>query len=713
MPEPQQDTVRVKMPDGKMWNLPRVNLEKAKARGAVEIQAPTQPNTFRSATESLRGGMGLKPEGGVEDDLKQIGSGIKREFTHPIDSAKLLLEGLYKGQQDVFEKGTERFNKPGVMNKVTGAAQVAESGIPGVGPILSAAGEQAEKGDYAGMAGTMLPAAFGMAAETPIGARAGVAAADAAGNVVASPIREALGVSERAVAKAQAEHAAKMADVQLKNIQAENSAEAEHSAALKQAEEDHAKAVADTRGSNIEKQNAYQLKVQQLKEDHANKVAKIQREHKEEVSKMNREHEDAVSAFKNPGEETQSARSTQAQNKKDFSLGKGPMYQRVSGMADQLASTIPDLAKKVRETYNSRWGAWREAMGADTTGDFSAVQRAVKEAQDSLLGQPENIKIFNDILKEGENPVLAQASVFRGGGSGVDIKDLNSKYMSQASRNRIDQFMREVESSRQAEAGSPAVQVTELPIDDIRQYSTDLKSKMYGSYDPKIYKALKMVQDAAEGVVGDVAKSKGQYATWQRLKNDWSQMLTDFNSPQGALYKLNRAPHANARIEQLTGSNADNIIEAMGRYSKFNPDINGVGRLRSLVRQINELPSSAKAPVRPERIGPTQVPGEPNIPAAPKLKVEPEFKPPVKKEVTPQDVIPFDLPKFVEEAVTKRANKVGTAGHTLMAYWVIRDLFHGQMPSASMIAAPFVQAAIKRYLTSPGFLKKIETMVAQ
>lgn len=686
MPEPQQDTVRVKMPDGKMWNLPRVNLEKAKARGAVEVQAPegTLTKLGRGAALGAFSGAGI-PEtmNPVEDLGKSIAATPPPSFLESLDPTGGALTSAY-----------------GIGKGIVGAGKEAYTGVRDKDP------EQAAHGASSLFTRLLLLRGGKEAVETPIGEGAISKSGTAA-------VREALGVSERAVAKAQAEHAAKMADVQLKNIQAENSAEAEHSAALKQAEEDHTKAVADTRGSNIEKQNAYQLKVQQLKEDHANKVAKIQREHKEEISKMNREHEDAVSGFKNPGEETQSGRASSAQNKRDFSLGKGPMYQRVSGMADQIASTIPDLAKKVRETYNSRWGAWREAMGADTTGDFSAVQRAVKEAQDSLLGQPENIKIFNDILKEGENPVLAQASVFRGGGSGVDIKDLNSKYMSQASRNRIDQFMREVESSRQAEAGSPSAQVTELPIDDIRQYSTDLKSKMYGSYDPKIYKALKMVQDAAEGVVGDVAKSKGQYATWQRLKNDWSQMLTDFNSPQGALYKLNRAPHANARIEQLTGSNADNIIEAMGRYSKFNPDINGVGRLRSLVRQINELPSSAKAPVRPERSGPAQVPAEPNIPAAPKMKAEPEFKPPVKKQVTPEDVIPFDLPKFVEEAVTKRANKVGTAGHTLMAYWVIRDLFHGQMPSASMIAAPFVQAAIKRYLTSPGFLKKIEAMASK
>lgn len=128
--------------------------------------------------EGLRSSFGLKPEGGLSDDISQIGEGFKQMATHPLDSLSDLVGGAFQGQEDVAQKGITRMKSPGIINKITGGAQYLESGIPFAGPILSGAGERAEAGDYAGMAGEMAPLISGEPLEKGVrAARSGVASA--------------------------------------------------------------------------------------------------------------------------------------------------------------------------------------------------------------------------------------------------------------------------------------------------------------------------------------------------------------------------------------------------------------------------------------------------------------------------------------------------------------------------------------------------------
>jgi len=132
-----------------------------------------------------------------------------------------------------------------------------------------------------------------------------------------------------------------------------------------------------------------------------------------------------------------------------------------------------------------------------------------------------------------------------------------------------------------------------------------------------------------------------------------------------------------------------------------------------LMRQLRDMPTSAKPPERGELPTRPEARPEPALPGAPVPKDMPEFKAPQMKDVPVEQIVPFDLPKFVEERVNKRAEQIGMAGHTLLAYWVIRDIFHGQVPSPQMLAVPIVQHQIRRYLTSPRFIQKITSMAAQ
>lgn len=94
-----------------------------------------------------------------EDDplgaLKDLVSGTKTLAMHPGESAKLLYHGVTDPMQQTTEAGLARMKQPGIGNKVAGAAEYLEGGIPIVGPALAKAGHQFESGNVAGGAGTM------------------------------------------------------------------------------------------------------------------------------------------------------------------------------------------------------------------------------------------------------------------------------------------------------------------------------------------------------------------------------------------------------------------------------------------------------------------------------------------------------------------------------------------------------------------------------
>jgi tetratricopeptide (TPR) repeat protein len=533
-------------------------------------------------------------------------------------------------------------------------------------------------------------------------------------------LREVLGVPERAIERARAEHATKMAKVQLKNLQDHNTAIADYNKAMREAEAEHQKAVNETEGRNLQKEAAHKLKVEQIKEAHAAKLARDAEAYRNKVAELQRQHEQEISAFGRPGAETESGKATAAAvRRKTLTTAAprgGPVYQRLAGMADRIAEGVPKLQKAVRTTYDARWGAWRQAMG-DTEGNFTPVQAAVEEAEDSILkGSAENIAIFRNILREGEDPILAQAGVFKGG-RGLDVKDImGSRYMSEATKNRVLQSLEE--SGVEPETGRMPLGDVNLPIDDIRGYVTELQQKMYGGKFPSgdIWKALEHVKKAGEAEIERAIKVKNpeQLPVYNKLKSDWSQFLGDFYDREGALAKLGNSVNSDTRINLLKGAEGARVIDAMGRYAKFNPDIQSVGRLRSLVKQITELPATGAGPTEP--VIPPRPPArpEPIIPPPPTPKPRPEFKPPEgPKFKEPGDVVPFDVPKFVKDKVEKQAERIGIAGHTLLGYWILRDIFHGELPSPSLIAVPAVQSIIRKYLASPRFLDRITKMVTK
>lgn len=162
----------IAIPDNEVqYNIPDEEVQISKAA------EPKQPQK-EGFLESLGAGL----PGYNKDDafavLKDAKTGFYHMFTHPADSANLLYHGVVDPMQLTNEKAVARMKQEGVLNKVTGAIQYAESGIPFMGPALSKAGEQAESGNIPGALGTTAAVALpGLIPGGMEAARAGISKA--------------------------------------------------------------------------------------------------------------------------------------------------------------------------------------------------------------------------------------------------------------------------------------------------------------------------------------------------------------------------------------------------------------------------------------------------------------------------------------------------------------------------------------------------------
>jgi len=547
-----------------------------------------------------------------------------------------------------------------------------------------------------------------------IGTRTGSAFENVAAKAMAYEVRENVNTLREA-------HMKEMEQLQLEGLQKQNDIKAENARLQKENDEAYQKKVNEVGKDNTEAMADYHLKQKMIEQETAKKNAEAHQAWREKAQAKKREYENSISALEQKGRKTESQVATEAETKKKIKAARpsGPTYQRIVGMADKVASTdVPKLDKDIRSDYNANWGAWRQAMG-DAQGDFTPVQDAVRHAEEEILkGSPENIATFRNILKEGEDPMLAQASVFRNKG-GLNIKEVmgnrfSERYgITETVRRQIGDLAEEIESGEQVGFGRK--EGVMLPIDDIRGYLTELQQKrMTGTFHGDVYRAMKYVEDAGNKVVERVAEQKGQLGTYKRLKANWSQYMEDFYDKDGALTKVKNAINPEGRLNLLTGDENSRIVSALGRYAKFNPQLASmVGRLRGMMTAIDEMSGTATRPER-EAVPRAPVPQEPRQLQPPRLKETPEYMEAKLKEVPNMpDIVPFDTPKVVTEEVNKMAKKIGTSGHVLMTYWVLRDIFHGKAPSISMLAVPLVQRQITRYLRSPQFIRRVTEMVNQ
>ncbi len=200
-------------------------------------------------------------------------------------------------------------------------------------------------------------------------------------------------------------------------------------------------------------------------------------------------------------------------------------------------------------------------------------------------------------------------------------------------------------------------------------------------------RALKSVKDAADAEVNRVADSKGQGKLYRQLRDDWAQYMGDFYDSDGPLYKVKSAINSDRRIALLSGGEGARIVDSMGHYARFNPDVASVGRMRSLVKQLRDLPSA-----------PGKAPGEVGRPRFPE-RPKPREMPP-----TPERT-PFSSQGYRREHIQKVAQNLSriTGWDVASIGYALRELLSGETPWA--LGYPVGKRVLSKLLTKPGVVE--------
>jgi hypothetical protein len=513
---PDQDTVQVQMPDGRILTGPRKNLPIAMQMGG-KIYDPSKA---------------VQPDKSSGQSAKDFGSELWRQVS-PVGAAKgaaqLVAHPISSYEQDSAARAKilDQAKQSWKDKDYTGAAAHGlYSMIPFMGTELERSGEQFQRGETAKGLGSSV--GIGLALSAPAIAKG---AGELAKPAIKSTAREFMGAADKDVQPIIEKSKADVAK-----------AESKH---------------ADT--------------VQSIKEKTAQKIADVQ------------------------AKKVEASKATTAAETKQAALvtKKGPVYQRITDMADEAQANVREVDKKVRALEGARWNAFERKIDHPVV-DWEPVQQAVAEAEDTMLkGSPENIAIFKSIMKEGDGPAgLADASVFRGS-SGVDVKEFLSSIKDPA---RKQQFIRDMqERGEDVSGGGPMPKEgATVPFQTARGFATEFGQKIYGRELPSdVRRALRYVQDANDRqIVKAVAKAGGKdaVAEYQGLRSRWRDYMQAFYDKDSPIRKLKQGADPNDKLNPIVGDEGERAISLFGKYRDIGADVQALGKIRALQKSLKELP---------------------------------------------------------------------------------------------------------------------------
>lgn len=646
MPQTQQSpTVTVRMPSGKMWDIPRENLVKAKSLGAIEVAAAVEKERggVERYKESLRGAMGMAPEGGFKSDIEDLLSGSKFIAKNPIQSGKLLLESMSEGQQREIDKAYEEQHDSDWSKKMHGFIRGIYASIPGAGPLMAHAGEQIEKKDIAGAAGTMTPMLFSEVMKNPTAQELARKAAEAPGKAVKSGARSMLGAGEKVVEKAKTA--------------------AEEAAAKKTAE-------------YTEKKAKYDEKVAEAKAEHEAKMAEKQAKHDADVLEDKAAHEAKLGA----AEQSLSGRVSREAHARLKESRLNAATKKLTSARDQLVKETTknlDAAETAeRKSLDARYEDFRrkvlgvtpETPNGTLQANLSPIGEAVLDAKKNILkGSRTNITIFNDIMGR--------------------LKDL-------------------VEGP---EGEPRPLEGQMIPTDQLRGYFKELGDKIFDSEVPgDVRRALDHVREASQNEIKSSIKDvhgQGALEVYDKLSEDWSGYKRVWydrtsGSPLPRILKTMRAPVALHEGVNMEGQIADllsrkhagqSITTLLARKSQFGARPELVARLMAVSKKLAGLPDLyetipvAKYPRFPGEFKPAERP----IIEPFKEKGEPPEKPQIE---------PFNAEKFRKDVMSNDLHRLARWGNIGVMVYALREISQGKMPSPELLTYPIVQHLVTRAL---------------
>lgn len=354
--------VRVKMPDGSNWTIPRASLLRAKARGAIEIQntpatLPKEEGTLKKAARGAA--LGTFSGAGIPETmhpLKDLWAGMKESATHPPkwDPTGGALSAVLGIGKNLGTTGVD-------VLKDIGKADPRVGGKPG--------GLDVEKTshDVASLI-TQLALLKGgkKAATTPLAESEVIRS----GETVPPKIIRNITGTKYATEQAEAEAAKKTAEY-------------------------------------AEKRARYDEKVAEAKAEHEAKMAKKVAEHEADVETTKAAHQAKMDA----AEQSLAGKVTREAHARLKNTRLDAAKQKLTSYRDSLVKLLSDNLLKTKQaeegTLDARYndfkqkvlGVSKENPNGTLQSQLTPVGQAVIDAKHNILkGSRTNITIFNDIM---------------------------------------------------------------------------------------------------------------------------------------------------------------------------------------------------------------------------------------------------------------------------------------------------------------------------
>lgn len=382
-----------------------------------------------------------------------------------------------------------------------------------------------------------------------------------------------------------------------------------------------------------------------------------------------------IEKARKPVEERATTARTQAKNKYGESVtaadrakiaqsrleGQRTSFERLKDrLAEQTTENLDKAERAEKASLDTRYGDFRrQFLGVSEAhpnglvqSNLSAVAEAVLDAKKNILkGSSTSVPIFNDIL------------------------------------GRIKDMVETPEGDLKPVAGEM------IPTDQLRGYVTELNDRIYDAELPHdVRNALKSVVAKADAeVLRSIQDTSGPQVAglYGKLKADYTDYMETWRdrssgSPLPAIQRILHQPMTTKRGipvyreigKILEGKKGEKALAVIARKRGFGADPNLAARFRWAGEHLEGLPKSAGKIPKVER---------PDL----------------------GDIEHFDAEKFVRETAEGRAKSISRWGTAGAIAWMIRDILHGNIPSAPLVAAPVVQHFLMRAMTSPKFLKWI------
>lgn len=591
-------TVRMQKPDGTLWDIPQENSAKAQSAGWTVVSASAAPGPLKRLLTSAAG---------VPESTDTSLAGAARDLPSLADpstwlaSLKTAIASLnpVPGYREANATAQQSFAQPGVGNKVSGAVEALESGIPYAGPALVRSTEQMKKGDFAGGVGSAFNSAVQMLmmrgmpkemAETiarnspavqsvlthgvPSSIATGPArtVAQAVEGVGVEPVADARAAYESNLAKVRSDYQADLQKARVANQSADVTNAADHRQRLQSIADADAKAATDYRA----------------------KVSKL----------------------------------TDA-----FTAGQAALAQSNS-LAAKLSNDLPALRARARAQAKA---AYPDISGTVDSTDIHADLQSALDAR--LKGTNRSPASIARIMGETKAPAdaLEQASVFRGGGGRSSGGGGNISHqatpISQAGLPpaALAKLLSEMDPTTRALFESTARQGANatgapLPFDTLHGYYSELGREMSrrdlpGDERAALSDARARILDRMNGLAN--AENKGtEFAAAQK---GWHQLENTFYNDSSIAAGGSPLARALRAADPVTGKLRPDYVrsiladpkafavakEHLARYTNLGAPVDDLAELKRTVDLARRSPQKLTLPKEPEA---TPLPSHPATP---------------------------------------------------------------------------------------------------